>query len=118
MEPILPKLVHPDQNGFVQGGQGYHNILRRVLNILFEKSGSPGHAVLSLDAEEDFDRIEWRYLFKILDGFGLGGNFLKLMQLLYSNPQTRVPLNPKLCILNIYSDNFVTSNNERSLIDV
>lgn len=64
-------MVHLDQNGFVQGGQGYHNILRRVLNILFEKSGSPGHAVLSLDAEEDFDRIEWRCLFKILDRFGL-----------------------------------------------
>lgn len=44
-DPILPKMVHPDQTEFVQGRQGFHNI-RRVLNILFEKSGSPDHAVL------------------------------------------------------------------------
>ncbi|KAF0023368.1 hypothetical protein F2P81_023998 [Scophthalmus maximus] len=46
-------MVHLDQSGFVQGGQGFHNT-RRLLNILFEKSG---HSVLSLDAEKAFDRI-------------------------------------------------------------
>lgn len=43
LEPILTEAVHPDQNGFVQGGQDFHNI-RQVFNILFEKSGSLDNA--------------------------------------------------------------------------
>lgn len=39
-ESILSTMVPPDQNGFVQGRQGFHN-MRRVVNILFEKSGKP-----------------------------------------------------------------------------
>lgn len=40
LESVLPKMVHPDQNGFVQARQGFHN-MGRVVNILFEKSGKP-----------------------------------------------------------------------------
>lgn len=89
LESVLPQMVYLDQSGFVQGRQGFHST-RRLLIIFFEKSGLPDHSVLSLDAEKVFYRIEWQYLFDVLERMGVSGNFLKWVQLLYSNLQAEL----------------------------
>jgi len=78
LDPHVPFLVHSDQNGFVQTCQGFHNI-RRVLNIIHSKNNTRDTALLSLDARQAFDRIEWHYLFNLLPR--LGGKFLKCIEL-------------------------------------
>lgn len=92
LDTLLPQMVHPDQNGFVQGRQGFHNI-RRVLNILYEKSGCKDNAILSLDAEKAFDRVTWQYLFEVLERYGINGNFLNWIKLIYADPQAMVLTN-------------------------
>lgn len=91
LDPQLPKLIHNDQNGFVNR-HGFHNI-RRVLNKLHEKAGGKDTAILSLDAQQAFDRIEWHYLFKLLPRFGFGEGFLRWIRVLYTNPVAEILTN-------------------------
>lgn len=93
LESIVPKIVHPDQTGFVKGRQSFHN-LRRLFNIIYSKHSihSP-EIVISLDAHKAFDRIEYGHLFKTLSKFGFGPVFVSWIRTLYAAPQARVRTN-------------------------
>uniref|UniRef100_A0A9J7ZUB5 Reverse transcriptase domain-containing protein n=1 Tax=Cyprinus carpio carpio TaxID=630221 RepID=A0A9J7ZUB5_CYPCA len=89
----VASLIHTDQTGFVPGRFSFFNS-RRLLNILYSnQSKSSKAAVLSLDAEKAFDRIEWSYMFSVLDRFGFGENFKLLIKMLYSSPKSAVLTN-------------------------
>ena len=60
-EGQLPQLVGGNQNAFIQGRHGFHNVWR-VLNILHTQRVMK--ALPSLDVENTFDRVEWPYLFR------------------------------------------------------
>lgn len=82
-----------DQTDFIRGRQLSSNI-RRLLNIISAWSNAvKPEIVLSLDAEQAFDRVEWGYLFKVLEKFGFGKKFITWIRLLYSSPLAGVNTN-------------------------
>ena len=59
LEKIMPKLINPDQTGFIAGRQLSSN-LRREFNIIYQPNNVETELILSLDAQKAFDRIVWQ----------------------------------------------------------
>uniref|UniRef100_A0A803KCY8 Reverse transcriptase domain-containing protein n=1 Tax=Xenopus tropicalis TaxID=8364 RepID=A0A803KCY8_XENTR len=89
---MMPKLINPDQVGFIQGRQARDNT-RRAIDLIevINKQHAPA-LIMSLDAEKAFDRLNWEYMLKLLQGIGLQGPFLTAIQQLYSTPTATLKL--------------------------
>uniref|UniRef100_A0A9J8CV62 Reverse transcriptase domain-containing protein n=1 Tax=Cyprinus carpio carpio TaxID=630221 RepID=A0A9J8CV62_CYPCA len=93
LESVIQDIIHPDQTGFIKNRQSFFN-LRRLMNIIYTSSDSyMPEALVSLDAEKAFDRVEWDYLFSTLKKFGFGDKFVSWVKLLYSSPVASVKTN-------------------------
>ena len=90
LEPFMSKLVNPDQTGFIKTRLASDNV-RRLLHIIEASSAlkSPC-AVLSLDAQQAFDRLEHHFLWTVLRRMGFGDQFVHMVQTLYSSPTAMV----------------------------
>ena len=75
MKPILTKIVHTDQKGFMADRRISCNI-RRVLDIMtiMEQEDEPA-LIVSVDFLKCFDRIELSAILHAIDYFQLGENF-------------------------------------------
>lgn len=93
LNPIISTIIDEDQTGFIPGRQSFFNV-RRLFNLIFSPHSTiHPEVILSLDAEKAFDRIEWTYLFAVLEKFGMGPTFCRWIKVLYSTPMAAVRTN-------------------------
>lgn len=93
LEALLPALIKPDQTGFIRNRFSHSNV-RRLLNVIQHANCSQERILcVALDAAKAFDRVEFEYLFEVLQKFGLGPEFIRWIRLLYSAPMARVLVN-------------------------
>ncbi len=88
MEKVIHSLIKEDQTGFIKGRNASDNMrrlltLQILIHILdFADSHPSPCAVFSLDAEKAFDRLEWNYMWAVLQCFGFGERFISMIKTL------------------------------------
>ena len=93
LESIIPSIISEDQTGFIGGRHSFTNV-RRLLSVIHSPpSPVEPEVVISLDAEKAFDRVEWAYLFSVLQQLGFGPGLISWVRLLYSSPHSSVCTN-------------------------
>ena len=59
----------------------------------FNKLKNKNHTIISIDAEEAFDKVHHPFMIKTLQKVGLGGNYLNIIKAIYENPTVNIILN-------------------------
>ena len=87
---ILPNIINDDQFGFVKG-RYIGSCIRFVQDLIdyTDTNNIPG-ILLQLDFEKAFDTIEWDFIWKTLEKFNFGPNFIQMVKTCYSDIKTGI----------------------------
>ena len=82
-----------EQVGFILGMQGWYNIHKSV-NVIhhIDKMKNTNHMIISIDAEEAFDKIQHPFIIKILSKVGIEGAYLNIIRAIYEKPTASITL--------------------------
>ncbi|KAF1331473.1 putative Pollike protein, partial [Globisporangium splendens] len=93
LQSAIPKLIHPDQKGFVRGRSIHHHVrFLADLQDLVTSRDEEAYA-LFLDFQKAFDRVNRDYMFRLLERMGIGDGFTRWVKLLYTDPQAHLLIN-------------------------
>ncbi len=97
MAGVISQVIHSDQSYCVPRRSIVDNIslIRDALEV--SKLLNLDFGLISLDQEKAFDRVEHFYLWKTLEAFGFKQDFIKMVQVLYSEVESVLKINGGLC---------------------
>ena len=90
LKKVLPYIIHVNQCGCVKGRKIAQGI--RFVEDVLESMGDES-IILIDDNEKAFDRVEWPWLFHVLEKFGLGDYFVGWIKIMYKNMKSAVMTN-------------------------
>ncbi|KAL0430275.1 UNVERIFIED_CONTAM: putative mitochondrial protein [Sesamum radiatum] len=88
LKPLLDVIISPSQTAFVPGRLITENVLLafEVNHFLKTKKwGKKGHMALKLDISKAYDKVEWKFLAKVLCRLGFPPKFIDLIMLCVSS---------------------------------
>ena len=90
IETILPKLIHPDQTGFIKGRYIGEN-LRLISDAMeYTKMEELTGVLVSLDFKKAFDTLEWQFIKSVLNLFNFGESVRQWTSVVYTNVENAV----------------------------
>ena len=90
---VMPQIISPFQTCSVQGHSIHQNLWFLRDLIYYATDRNLPCAVLSLDQEKAFDRVDQAFLWKVMSKFNLDSTFIKWVQLLYNGVSGKVIVN-------------------------
>ncbi|CAM2102542.1 unnamed protein product [Caretta caretta] len=90
---VMADVIHPDQTYTVPGHSIFDNLFLVRDPLELGRRDSLSFALLSLDQEKAFDRVDHGYLLSTLQAFGFGPQFVSFLQVLYASVERLVRLN-------------------------
>lgn len=93
MEEILPKIISTTQTGFVKGRYILENLITCWESLHWAKESGQNGAMLLIDFEKAYDRIEWGYITQMLQSLGFPPGFCKLVKTLLCDANASVEVN-------------------------
>ena len=93
LQQVLPLLIHTDQTASIKGRTINDNT--RLLHdaITYANDNNIPLALISVDQLKAFDRIAHGFLFKALECFGFGPNFVRWIRVIYNSVSSSVRTN-------------------------
>ena len=90
---VLPSIIHSDQSCGVRGRNPVVNnrLMQDIVSDI--NSRGLGGAVLSLDQEKAFDRVDWSFLLRVLSTMNFGASFRQWILLFYTRITSSVLIN-------------------------
>ena len=94
IQQYIKKLTYHDQVGFIPRMQGFFNICKSISAIHhINKLKDKNHIIISIDAEEAFDKIQHPFMIKTLQKMGIEGTYLNIVKAVYDKPTANIILN-------------------------
>ena len=90
----IKRIIHHDQVGFISRMQGFFNI-HKSINVIhhINKVRDKNHMIISIDAEEAFDKIHHPFMIKTVQKMGIAGTYLNIIKAIYNKPTANIILN-------------------------
>ena len=90
---VAPKIIHPDQAGFIRGRSIFDQIDQIATTINYARLKGINGAVVALDQEKVYDKLLHPYLWKILEKFAFPNEMINMIKMLYKDAPTSVIIN-------------------------
>ncbi|XP_027151985.1 uncharacterized protein LOC113752040 [Coffea eugenioides] len=98
LAPILPKIISPNQSGFVRGRSISDNyLLAQEVIAGIKRKARGGNVMFKFDMMKAYDRMMWSFLIKVLHSFGFGERWIDMVWRVISNVWFSVIVNGSLC---------------------
>ncbi|KAH9078981.1 hypothetical protein Ae201684P_006120 [Aphanomyces euteiches] len=96
LRDLLPALIHPIQTGFVAGRRIHdHIIFLKDLQHKCTLDDIEGYAMF-LDFEKAYDRVNWDFMYDVLEAFNFSPVFISWIKLMYHGPIIHLVINGEL----------------------